>query len=201
MAKSRTFYSCQACGHQETKWMGRCPGCNEWGSLVEETQQPAGRGGSALVTGGSAAKPLKDVSSEDAPRATTGLAELDRVLGGGVVAGSAILVGGPPGIGKSTLLLQTMHRLARGKGKALYVSAEESEKQVKMRADRIGAGADNLYVLGETSLEAIFTALEKVKPSVAVIDSIQTVYSGLLESAPGSVSQVREVASRLTAHA
>src|SRR5688500_13290137 len=96
MANARTSYSGPACGHQETKWMGRCPGCNEWGSLVEETQQPAGRGGSAIVTGGSAAKPLKDVSSEDAPRATTGLAELDRVLGGGVVAGSAILVGGPP---------------------------------------------------------------------------------------------------------
>ena len=201
MAKIRTFYSCQACGHQETKWMGRCPACQEWGSLVEETEAPVSRGGGGLVTGGSTAKPLKDVTSEDSPRAKTGLAELDRVLGGGVVAGSAILVGGPPGIGKSTLLLQAMHRLSTGKAKSLYVSAEESEKQVKMRADRIHCGADNLYVLGETSLEAIFNSLEKLKPAFVVIDSIQTVYSGLLESAPGSVSQVRDVASRLTAHA
>jgi len=201
MAKIRTFYSCQACGHQETKWMGRCPACQEWGSLVEETEAPVSRGGGGLVTGGSTAKPLKDVTSEDSPRAKTGLAEFDRVLGGGVVAGSAILVGGPPGIGKSTLLLQAMHRLSTGKAKSLYVSAEESEKQVKMRADRIHCGADNLYVLGETSLEAIFNSLEKLKPAFVVIDSIQTVYSGLLESAPGSVSQVRDVASRLTAHA
>lgn len=181
--------------------MGRCPSCQEWGSLVEETEAPPGRGGSGIVASGSTAKRLSEVTTDDVPRATTGLVELDRVLGGGVVSGSAILVGGPPGIGKSTLLLQAMHKLATGKAKALYVSAEESEKQVKMRADRIKAGAENLYVLGETSLEAIFNALEKVKPAVAVIDSIQTVYSGLLDSAPGSVSQVREVASRLTAYA
>jgi len=179
--------------------MGRCPGCSEWGSLVEETAAPS-RGGVVGVVGGAAAKRIADISADDRPRATTGLVELDRVLGGGVVPGSAILVGGPPGIGKSTLLLQTLDRLARG-GSALYVSAEESERQVKLRAERIGTSHANLFVLAETSLESILSSIEKVKPAVVVVDSIQTVSSTLLESAPGSVSQVREVAGRLTAYA
>ncbi len=183
--------------------MGRCPACGEWGTLVEEVVAPAARGArGSVVQGGQGVRALGEIVADERPRAPTGSAELDRVLGGGIVAGSAILVGGAPGIGKSTLLLQVLDRLARTGGtRALYVSGEESEKQIKLRADRLGVRSDGLFVLAETSLESIEAALEKVKPSVAVIDSIQTVYSGLLESAPGSVSQVRDVAAALTAFA
>ena len=182
--------------------MGRCPGCNEWGSLVEEVAKPFTAAPGVPRSAGAVVRRISEVSADSHVRASTGLAELDRVLGGGVVAGSAILVGGAPGIGKSTLLLQAMAALAKNaKTTALYVSAEESEKQVKLRADRIGVGDSDLYILPETSLEPIFAAFDRVKPGVVVVDSIQTVFSGSLESAPGSVSQVREVAGRLTAWA
>lgn len=200
MAKTRTVFSCQACGRQEPKWVGRCSGCNEWGTLVEEVATTSSGTHGTIVAGGAQAQRITEVAVDERARTSTGLAELDRVLGGGVVPGSAILVGGAPGIGKSTLLLQTLDRLARH-GRALYVSAEESEKQIKLRADRIGAKQPELYVLGEVSLEAIFASFDKLKPAVVVVDSIQTVYSTSLESAPGSVSQVREVAGRLTAYA
>ncbi len=185
--------------------MGRCPGCNEWGTLVEE-QTGGMHGNLSVVQGGARPARVGEIVADEHARRTTGLAELDRVLGGGVVAGSAILVGGAPGIGKSTLLLQTMNELAKpaagpNGGKTLYVSAEESDKQVKLRAERIGSASKELYVLGEVTLEVILGWLEKLKPTAAVIDSIQTVFSTALESAPGSVSQVREVAGRLTSYA
>jgi DNA repair protein RadA/Sms len=198
-----SVYRCQACGFQAGKWYGRCPDCGEFNTIVEErAASPRGPGGArrpepAAGALGSAPAPLAAVSAADAARIRSGVGELDRVLGGGVVPGSLVLIGGDPGIGKSTLLLQASAALAGATGLVLYVSGEESAAQVKLRADRLGLAAPELFVLAETQLEAVEAQVSATKPRALVIDSIQTVYLGDLESAPGSVSQVRECGARL----
>ncbi|HZT57735.1 MAG TPA: DNA repair protein RadA [Pyrinomonadaceae bacterium] len=202
MAKAAgTVYVCQNCGHQSRKWLGKCPDCGEWNSLVEErarvTTAPKGmaaRGGFRLRE----VKPVRfgEIESQDDARVSSGIGEFDRVLGGGIVPGSLILIGGDPGIGKSTLLLQVADKLSAQAARVLYVSGEESERQIKMRGERLGIEAENLYLLPETNLENIFDELERSEPGAVIVDSIQTVFSSKIESAPGSVSQVREVAGQ-----
>ena len=194
MKKQKTVYTCQQCGHQAPKWLGRCPDCQEWNTLVEEVQVVAKKG--SRPASGTEHVRLGDVDVTAEERISCGMAELDRVFGGGVVPGSLTLIGGDPGIGKSTLLLQASARLATH-GKALYVTAEESARQVRLRADRLEVKAEQLYLLAETSLESVLEKVRELRPDYLVIDSIQTIYTGDLESAPGSVSQVRECASRL----
>ncbi len=198
MDRSRVRYMCQQCGHASAKWLGRCPGCDAWGTLVEEieTAHRASRGRKP-------AEPVPLVEAEVAveERLTTGLAELDRVLGGGVVAGSAVLVGGDPGIGKSTLLLQMAEAVAGAGRRVLYVSAEESVRQTRLRADRLGAGARTLYLLAESDLDAVIEAAARQKPDLLIVDSIQTVFRSDVPSAPGSVGQVRECTAALVRHA
>ncbi|HEU4798262.1 MAG TPA: DNA repair protein RadA [bacterium] len=191
MSKLRVQYVCQSCGHASPKWLGRCPECGEWNSLVEEAPAAA-----AHVRGApspsSAPIPITDVPEATEPRVSTGMAELDRVLGGGLVQGSLVLIGGEPGVGKSTLLTMISQRLASAGRTVLYVSGEESTQQIKLRAQRLGVAARSLLLLAETNLDAIVDAAGKVQPQVLVIDSIQTVYKPDLASAPGSVGQVRE---------
>jgi DNA repair protein RadA/Sms len=196
-----TVYVCQNCGHQSRKWLGKCPDCGEWNSLVEErarVETPAkgmaARGGFRLRE----VKPVRfgEIESQDDARVTSGINEFDRVLGGGIVPGSLILIGGDPGIGKSTLLLQVADKLSGQSQRVLYVSGEESERQIKMRGERLGIEAENLYLLPETNLENIFDEIERSEPGAVIVDSIQTVFSSKIESAPGSVSQVREVAGQ-----
>ena len=193
--KTRTVFFCQVCGHESAKWMGQCPSCRSWNSFVEEAS-PAVREKKAARarTGGAENRPavLHEISMEEELRTTTGIGELDRVLGGGIVAGSLTLVGGDPGIGKSTLLLQMCKNLAAHNRRTLYVSGEESLRQIKMRAQRIGEFTDALMLYCETDLEEIEAAIEKLKPEVVIIDSIQTMFSQEVSAAPGSVSQVRE---------
>ncbi len=194
-----SVYRCQACGFQVGKWYGRCPDCGEFNTMTEERSGPAAAAGrrGAVAVASTRPQRLTEVSAGDAERVRTGLAELDRVLGGGVVAGSLVLIGGDPGIGKSTLLLQAGHALAETAGPVLYVSGEESAAQVKLRADRLGLGAKEFFILAETALEAIEAQTVALSPRVLVMDSIQTVHLADLESAPGSVSQVRECGGRL----
>ncbi|RII28902.1 MAG: DNA repair protein RadA [Geobacter sp.] len=193
--KTKTLYTCQKCGYQSPKWLGKCPDCGAWNSLAEEIVGP---GGSKTADGGSASPvSINRVGDESEHRHTCGIAELDRVLGGGLVEGSLVLVGGDPGIGKSTLLLQAADHLARSVGSVLYVSGEESPQQIRMRGARMKVNAPELLILAETMLEKILTQVHRLKPGVLVVDSIQTVFTSALESAPGSVSQVREVAGRL----
>lgn len=196
MSKLRVQYVCQSCGHASPKWLGRCPECGEWNSLVEEIPTAAGHARGAPSTS-SAPIPITEVPEATEPRVSTGMAELDRVLGGGLVAGSLVLIGGEPGIGKSTLLTMISQRLASRGGTVLYVSGEESTQQIKLRAQRLGASARSLLLLAETSLDAIIDAVGKVQPQVLVVDSIQTVYKPDLPSAPGSVGQVRESTANL----
>ena len=197
MAKAKQVFFCQECGFESTKWMGQCPGCREWNTFVEE-QVVTGQGKSSrmkTVTGFSEKnKPAKlsEVSIEKEDRISTGIGELDRVLGGGIVAGSLTLVGGDPGIGKSTLLLQVCRNLAGDGREVLYVSGEESLKQIKLRANRIGTFSDHLKLLCETDLESIEETIRRSKPEVVIIDSIQTMFHGEISAAPGSISQVRE---------
>ena len=198
MAKGKnTVFFCQNCGYESAKWMGQCPGCREWNTLVEE-QVVTGQGKSSrmkTVTGFSEKnKPAKlsEVSIEKEDRISTGIGERDRVLGGGIVAGSLTLVGGDPGIGKSTLLLQVCRNLAGDGREVLYVSGEESLKQIKLRANRIGTFSDHLKLLCETDLESIEETIRRSKPEVVIIDSIQTMFHGEISAAPGSISQVRE---------
>mgnify|MGYP001236014703 CR=1 FL=1 len=202
MAKQKTHFTCQSCGHQAPKWLGKCPECGTWGSLVEEVEETAAETRPAWGAGGASEKPvrLKDVRGESTSRKLTGITELDRVLGGGVVDGSLILLGGDPGIGKSTLLLSALDRLGR-EAQALYVSGEESLQQTRMRADRLGVRADGVHLYAETDAGKVMAAAEKMAPQVLVIDSIQTMYLPELGSAPGSISQVREVAGRFMAFA
>lgn len=192
MAKAKkSVYFCQNCGHEETKWLGQCPACKEWNTFVEEKVTPAmskvvkARKETQVVT-------LSSIETEEDDRMLTTIAELDRVLGGGIVKGSLVLVGGDPGIGKSTLLLQVCQRLSAAGRKLLYISGEESLKQIKLRANRMGDFSENLFLLCETSLDVIRGIIEQQKPDVVVIDSIQTMYHEEVGSAPGSVSQVRE---------
>ena len=199
MAKGKkTVYFCQNCGHEESKWLGQCPMCKEWNTFVEEKIDSGVTKGT--TAGARAVREsvrdarivrLNDVTADDDARVTTGIRELDRVLGGGIVPGSLVLVGGDPGIGKSTLLLQVCQRLA-GEKKVLYISGEESQAQIKLRANRMGEFAQGLYLLCETNLEIIRGVIEKERPELVIIDSIQTMYSEDVSSAPGSVSQVRE---------
>src|ERR671939_1257460 len=192
MAKVAAQHACTECGYSSGRWFGKCPGCGAFGTLVAE-QPPEARARAA------AAKPLLrlvDVEAEEAERIPTGVAELDRVLGGGIVPASLVLVGGEPGVGKSTLLLSALAAISRGGRRALLVTGEESSAQVGLRAARLG-GAEAVEILAETELEAVCETLERERPDVCVIDSVQTLYSAELGSAPGSVAQVREAASRL----
>lgn len=192
MAKAKkSVYFCQNCGHEESKWLGQCPMCKEWNTFAEEKVVSI-KGQKSSVEKQVQAVTLSSVTTDEDERMTTELVELDRVLGGGIVPGSLVLVGGDPGIGKSTLLLQVCQKLSAMNKKVLYISAEESLKQIKLRANRMGEFSENLYLLCETSLNLIQTAIEREKPDVVVIDSIQTMYNEEIGSAPGSVSQVRE---------
>ena len=200
MAKERSIYSCSDCGATSPKWLGKCPGCGAWNTLVETIAEPAtrryaGTSRGLLPTAGVAT--LAEIDASDAERHPTGIDELDRALGGGIVEGGVVLIGGDPGIGKSTLLLQALDALA-DRMKALYVTGEESGAQVALRSRRLGIGASAVRVLAEICLEKILAAIESERPQIAVVDSIQTVYSEALTSAPGSVAQVRECAAQLT---
>ena len=196
MAKSRkAVFFCQECGYESAKWQGQCPACKAWNTLVEEPQAQVK--GVKSTGGGKELHPvtLREVSMSEEKRISSGMQELDRVLGGGIVRGSLLLVGGDPGIGKSTILLQVCRNLAAAGHKVLYISGEESLQQIRMRAGRIGEFADTLYLLCETNLEDIRKTIEHTQPEIVVIDSIQTMFSEEVTSAPGSVSQVREATS------
>jgi DNA repair protein RadA/Sms len=203
VTKVRTVFVCQACGFGSSKWLGRCPDCGEWNSFVEERQEvapPPGKGrpdSLALPLAPSQPKPWDAIDGSEDQRVSSGIGEFDRVLGGGIVPGSMVLIGGEPGIGKSTLILQVAHLLGRSHGTVLYVSGEESERQVKLRGERLGIAGGGLYLLAETSLERILEQVDALRPAALVVDSVQTVFSSRFPSAPGSISQVREVATQL----
>ncbi len=198
MAKKTTVFYCQSCGYESAKWMGQCPGCREWNTFVEEPVQKSSKSiGIGAGAGTKAPVMLKDITATDEERVSSGIGEFDRVLGGGIVKGSLVLIGGDPGIGKSTLLLQVTRNLTKTGHKVLYVSGEESLRQIKMRADRLSTDFDNLKVLCETNLDEIADIIRKESPESVVIDSIQTMYREEISSAPGSVSQVREATSLL----
>jgi DNA repair protein RadA/Sms len=199
MAKAKTIYSCSECGGQTTKWQGQCPHCEAWNTLIESVAEVAASGKnrfSALAASGRVQR-LAEVEAAEVPRTPTGIEEFDRVLGGGLVQGAVVLIGGDPGIGKSTLLLQVLAHLS-GQMSTLYVSGEESAQQIALRAKRLSLDASGLRLLPEIQLEKIQAAISQDRPDVVVIDSIQTVYSEQLTSAPGSVAQVRECAAQLT---
>lgn len=198
MAKGKkSIYFCQNCGHEESKWLGQCPMCKEWNTFVEEKITVSKSSAVKSAVREAEVVTLSSVSTEQEDRIRTKIEELDRVLGGGIVPGSLVLVGGDPGIGKSTLLLQVCRQLAEEQKKVLYISGEESVKQIKLRADRMGEFDDHLLLLCETNLETIRQVIERERPAAAVIDSIQTMYSEEVASAPGSVSQVREATHTL----
>ncbi len=199
MAKEKSIYSCSECGASSPKWLGKCPGCGAWNTLVETLAEPGGTGKNRFqsLARSQPVATLSEIEASDVARTPTGIAELDRVLGGGIVEGGVVLIGGDPGIGKSTLLLQALDALAR-QMKALYVTGEESGAQVALRSRRLGLEASQVRVLAEIQLERILATLESEAPAVCVIDSIQTLYSEQLSSAPGSVAQVRECAAHLT---
>jgi len=199
MAKSKTQYICSDCGYQSPKWMGKCPGCNKWNTLIETivNDEPSPHKPSAARSApATLPKSIKQVEIDNYTRYTTGIGELDRVLGGGIVKGSLILVGGDPGIGKSTLLLQICEKAATDK-KILYVSGEESEGQIKLRAERLGVSGENLYLVSETDIETVADYITAIKPEIVIIDSIQTMHRQDIASAPGSVPQVREATNLL----
>jgi DNA repair protein RadA/Sms len=199
MAKQpQTIYVCQNCGGQSRKWLGQCPDCSEWNTLVEERFRPSAQAASRSLASYTASKPIPfaEIESQDDARVSSGIEELDRVLGGGIVGGSLVLIGGAPGIGKSTIVIQMADNFTRLGGKVLYVSGEESERQIKMRGERLGIASGELFLLAETNLSAILAETEKLRPDLVIVDSIQTVFSERIESAPGSVSQVRESASQ-----
>ena len=197
MAKSKTVFFCGECGYESAKWLGQCPVCKAWNAFSEAPALK--KGGSSLKPGVAASLPIKikDVSLESDERVTTGISELDRVLGGGIVKGSLVLVGGDPGIGKSTLLLQMCAKLSDKNISVLYVSGEESERQIAIRSERLGRQSSDMLLYCETDIEKIEAAIENGKPEVVIVDSIQTMYSSKADSAAGSISQVREVTSTL----
>ena len=196
--QSNTIFICQSCGYQSRKWLGKCPECGEWNSLVEErvvtTKKGSGRNSFRLQEAKAVA--YTEIESQDDVRVSSGVTEFDRVLGGGIVPGTLVLLGGDPGIGKSTLLLQVADKLSTTGATVLYISGEESERQIKLRGERLGIAAPNLLLLPETNLENIFREIERVQPSALIVDSIQTTFSSEIESAPGSISQIREVAAQ-----
>ncbi len=197
MKKIKTTFFCQNCGYQSPKWLGKCPSCSEWNRFVEEEIRVSDSGISAELQFNESPLPIDSIEADEKDRLKVGIDEVDRVLGGGIVGGSAILVGGDPGIGKSTLLLQVLQNLAENGLKVLYITGEESARQIKLRGKRIGASSKNLLVLVEIDLENILKHIKEIEPQVVVVDSIQTVYSSALSSAPGSVGQVREASGRL----
>ena len=202
MSKQRTVFVCQECGHSSPKWLGRCPSCHAWNSLVEEIAEPRDERTKRLwksVTVSAKPKPIPAILYEREPRLVTGDLELDRVLGGGIVPGSLILIGGEPGIGKSTLMLQVA--MALKDHRVLYVSGEESESQIKLRAERMAGTGENCFVLAETITDQIFKQAEDLQPHLMIVDSVQTLQSPLLESSPGSIAQVRQSASELMKYA
>ncbi|MDR3395055.1 MAG: DNA repair protein RadA [Parasulfuritortus sp.] len=199
MAKDKTLYVCAECGGQTTKWQGQCPHCLAWNTLSETVAEAKTRRFQALAASGEIQR-LSEVQAREIPRIATSLAEFDRVLGGGLVEGGVVLIGGDPGIGKSTLLLQALAALSTGR-KTLYVSGEESAAQIAMRANRLGLNGSDIPILTEIRLESVLATLKQEQPQIAVIDSIQTLYTEALQAAPGSVSQVRECAQELTRHA
>ncbi|HEB56619.1 MAG TPA: DNA repair protein RadA [Gammaproteobacteria bacterium] len=205
MSRSRTLFSCSACGGQTPKWVGQCPDCAAWNTLSEVVAMAPAKAnarfsGFAGVEGASVVQRLEEIETDDMQRRQTGIAEFDRVLGGGLVAGSVVLIGGDPGIGKSTLLLQTLVAMAT-QDAVLYITGEESPQQVSLRAHRLGLSTSDLKMLAETRIENILAVAQKEKPQVMVIDSIQTVYTDLIQSAPGAVAQVRESAAQLVRYA
>ena len=196
MKKTETLFVCQNCGHQSGKWLGKCPECGEWNSLVEEKLQTSRKGGTrnGFKLREVSAIAFTEIEPQDDRRFSCGVTEFDRVLGGGIVPGTLVLIGGDPGIGKSTLLLQVADKLSDSGALVLYISGEESERQIKLRGERLAVSAKNVFLLPETNLENISREIERLKPGAVIVDSIQTVFSSAIESAPGSVSQVREVA-------
>ncbi len=197
MSKIRTIYTCQTCAYRSPKWLGRCPDCGGWNTLLEERLFSERKKGASLIESGSSPQPISLLNNDKEDRITTGIGELDRVLGGGLTLGSAVLIGGDPGIGKSTLLLKAMGEMAGRGSKILYVSGEESPRQIGVRGERLSVLSDELLIYAETVAERIIQTVKAVRPDVIVIDSVQTLYSESLESSPGSVSQVRESASQV----
>lgn len=200
MKKARTVFVCTECGTETQKWFGRCPGCQAWNTLVEEREVENRAGGSRpgfSLTSGTGPMSITKVSGSEAGRSQIGIAELDRILGGGVVPGSLVLVGGEPGIGKSTLMLQAAGLWAQGQGRVLYASGEESVDQIKLRADRIGYLSEELFVVTENDIGAIISMAQDLKPSLLILDSVQTAYTPELTSAPGSVAQVRQATAEV----
>ena len=197
--KTKSIFVCQSCAYQAPKWLGRCPDCGQWNSMVEESERPV----STNVSSSSMTnpEPINTISFASEMRLATGLSEFDRTLGGGVVPGSVVLIGGDPGIGKSTLILQVFDRLAIQNFQALYLSGEESAQQIKLRAQRLSVHSDSLYVATGTCIEDFFEKIDSLEPELVAVDSIQTFYTDAISSAPGSVGQVREVASRLMTYA
>ena len=196
MAKKKSLvYYCTECGMESAKWQGQCPGCGAWNTMEEAPVTKTSTGKEKVILPAELAKPTKmrEIATENTPRLQTGIQELDRVLGGGIVAGSLVLVGGDPGIGKSTLLLQMCKHLSDKQEKVLYVSGEESLQQIKLRGDRIGEFSDSIFLLAETNITTIEGAIDQLQPKVAIIDSIQTMYDDAVDAAPGSMSQVREI--------
>lgn len=195
MAKEKRRFYCKECGTETAKWQGQCPGCGEWDTLVEAPVMKSASGKTKAVISMADVEPtrINDITIEGEHRIVTGIGEMDRVLGGGIVAGSLVLVGGDPGIGKSTLLLQMCGQLSKSGEKVLYISGEESLKQIKLRGDRLGEFSDSVYLLSETSISMIDVAIQKIRPGVVIIDSIQTMYDEAVDAAPGSMSQVREI--------
>ncbi|HSW62803.1 MAG TPA: DNA repair protein RadA [Dissulfurispiraceae bacterium] len=201
MSKLKTVYQCQACGFASPKWLGKCPDCGAWNSFTEERESPKTLKAKPLLTGSTAPQPLSAITGATEQRSAVGISELDRVLGGGLVNGAIVLIGGDPGIGKSTLILQAVGKIAEQFGTVLYVSGEESPEQIKLRAERLNINSDHILLLPETVIENVISYSAEMKPSVLVIDSIQTVYTEDLSSAPGSVGQIRESAAKLMYYA
>ncbi|MEG0775167.1 DNA repair protein RadA [Clostridium sp.] len=199
MAKVKNVYICSECGYESPKWQGKCPSCNNWNTMTEETKTPVSTNFKRAVTmsGGNKPQSIVNIRSSQYERMDTGITELNRVLGGGLVRGSLTLISGDPGIGKSTILLQSARNIAKKYGKVLYVSGEESEEQIKMRGERLNSICDELYIVSETNIEIIENHLMDIEPVFVIIDSIQTLFKSDISSAPGSVSQVRECTNEL----